>query len=88
MIAWEQFPDPNYWEKLFKKVGESEFLTGGGPKGWRADLDCVLISENRDKILSGRYSDHQPKEDSEAQIARVAKRMEEKYAGRTEKSSH
>ena len=49
-----------WWAAVFRRVAESAFLTGGGPRGWRADLDWLLRSETHlVRVLEGAY-DHRP----------------------------
>jgi uncharacterized protein YdaU (DUF1376 family) len=43
-----------YWEKLFKYIAVSDFLTGKS-KDWQADLEWITKSENFAKIIEGKY---------------------------------
>jgi hypothetical protein len=42
-------------EKLFKKAGESKFLTGKNNHNWRANFDWLLNENNMLKVLEGNY---------------------------------
>lgn len=46
------------FKNVFARVGDSEFLNGGGHSGWKASFDWVLNPENWAKILEGNYSNH------------------------------
>lgn len=53
--------DPAWWAALFQQVATSGFLTGGGPRGWRATLDWLLRSEDHVvRVLEGTYADRPP----------------------------
>lgn len=41
--------------QLFDMAQASDFLTGAGSKGWRADFDWILKPANAVKILEGNY---------------------------------
>ena len=61
--------------QLFTMAQESDFLTGAGNKGWRADFDWIL--KNHVKILEGNYRDRPTKQDATMQ---EYQRLMEKYA--------
>jgi hypothetical protein len=44
----------DWWEKFFKRVGESDFLMGRA-KDFMADLEWLVRPKNFGKILNGRY---------------------------------
>lgn len=50
--------DTEAFKDVFTRVGDSEFLNGAGPSGWKASFDWVLNPENWAKILEGNYSNH------------------------------
>lgn len=39
-----------------KMANESDFLKGGGPRGWTADADWMFNANNVLKVIEGRYS--------------------------------
>ena len=43
-----------FWEKLFKYIARSDFLTGKS-SAWQADLEWILGAKNFIKILEGNY---------------------------------
>lgn len=43
--------------KVFDNVQASQFLTGGGAKGWKADFDWIFRPANYVKILEGNYAE-------------------------------
>ncbi|WP_372938134.1 hypothetical protein [Seonamhaeicola sp.] len=47
----------NFFEIVFNKVSESNFLNGGGDKGWKMTFDWMLIPENFLKIIENNYQD-------------------------------
>ena len=49
--------NPKEVEEVIVKAAESDFLNGGGNKGWVADLDWLLNMDNFKKILTGKYDD-------------------------------
>lgn len=46
------------WREACRLVKASGFLTGGGPRGWRADLDWLCKPDNLLKLSEGKYADH------------------------------
>ena len=46
------------WSAALAKVECSNFLTGGGCEGWRADFDFMLQAKSFTKILEGAYDDN------------------------------
>jgi len=47
---------------VFRKANASTFLTGGGPRGWKADFDFLLRQDKFVKILEGGYDDFEQEE--------------------------
>lgn len=45
----------DFWERMFKYVAKSDFLTGKDGK-WQADLEWMLKESNFVKILEGKYT--------------------------------
>ena len=44
---------------LFCKVSASDFLCGGGERGWKADFDWLIAPTNMQKVLEGKYDNEQ-----------------------------
>lgn len=44
----------DYWERMFKYIAKSDFLTGKDGK-WQADLEWIIKEANFVKILEGKY---------------------------------
>ena len=53
--AWHFKPDLDFWRTLLKRISKTPFLTGGGEKGWVADLTWVLDKGNWARIDEGFY---------------------------------
>ena len=63
------------FNKLFKKVQESKFLTGDNDKGWRANFDWLIEESNMLKVLEGYYEDRKSKQS----ISEKYKQIDEAY---------
>jgi hypothetical protein len=48
------------WRHALARAGPSEFLRGGGDRGWIADVDWFLRPETVTKILEGKYDNRSP----------------------------
>ena len=49
------------WRQIIDRISASSFCTGGGQKGWCADVDWFLgNSTNYVKVLEGKYDDSFP----------------------------
>lgn len=46
--------------EVISLVQQSEFLTGGNDKGWRADFDWMIRPQNFIKVLEGKYTNQKP----------------------------
>lgn len=44
------------WEEICKAANESEFLTGGNDRGWKANIDFLLRTDKAVKALEGAYT--------------------------------
>jgi hypothetical protein len=53
--AWNNNPDPVWWEGFFKYCGESRFLNGVNDRKWKAGLFWLLKPEKFAKINEGDY---------------------------------
>jgi len=53
---------------LFTKVAESDFLCGGGERGWKADFDWLIAPTNMQKVLEGKYENNQSNTPMQAQF--------------------
>lgn len=52
---WRERPDREYWAEVFRRIGESSFLTGDNDRGWRADFEWATRPDKHDEIMSGKY---------------------------------
>ena len=43
------------WDQALANIERSSFLTGGGPRGWRADLDFLLQPASFSKVHDGGF---------------------------------
>lgn len=51
--------------EVILKAEKSDFLNGGGPKGWVAGgLDWIMGPENFPKVLEGKYDNREPQRES------------------------
>jgi len=58
---WRENPDEAYWRDVFRRIHESEFLTGKSKNStWRASFDWVVRPDSATKILEGKYSNQLP----------------------------
>jgi hypothetical protein len=48
------------WSDFFKKVEDSDFLTGRGENKWSATFDWLMKAANFDKVLEGNYDGRKP----------------------------
>lgn len=48
----------DHWQEGMARVAGSSFCTGGGQRGWRADLDWFLRPGTIVSLLEGKYDDH------------------------------
>ena len=42
-------------KSLFERAVLSDFLCGGGERGWQADFDWLIMPDNIQKVLEGKY---------------------------------
>lgn len=50
--------DLEVWRHVCGKVAASRFLTGGGDRGWKADIDWLLKRDSLLKIAEGKFDNH------------------------------
>jgi len=62
------------WEEYFKRISQSDFLTGGNDRKWKADFDWILNPNNCVKIREGKYDDDGDKPDSKEDVWRYRMR--------------
>lgn len=44
------------WQQIIDRIDASDFACGGGPKGWRADIDWLIKNDtNYVKVLEDKY---------------------------------
>lgn len=58
---WKRYKSLDTFRKLFEKAEASDFLRSSTVRGWVADFDWFMKSENFEKTLSGKY-DNRPKQ--------------------------
>lgn len=58
---WKQYKSLDIFRELFQKAEASDFLKSSTVRGWVADFDWLMKSENFEKALSGKY-DNRPKQ--------------------------
>lgn len=73
----------SHWRAALKRASQSSFCCGGGPRGWRADIDWFLRPETVTKILEGNYDDNQSTQSSETRKYTRAKTNEEPMSAET-----
>lgn len=48
------------FEEFFRRVTQQKFLTGGGPRGWRATFTWLMKQENFAKVMEMTYANQAP----------------------------
>jgi hypothetical protein len=49
------------WRAALDRVARSSFCTGGGERGWRADLDWFLRTDKVTEVMEGKFDDRATK---------------------------
>jgi uncharacterized protein YdaU (DUF1376 family) len=49
--------DLERWQAYLRRIAASSFLTGGGERGWKADLDWAVMPKNVVRVLEGFHDD-------------------------------
>lgn len=57
---WETCPDLDTFREVFEIFEASDFLKGGGDKGWKASFDWLMKPDNFRKVMEHQY-DERPK---------------------------
>jgi hypothetical protein len=57
LLARQLGGDLGRWRAYLAAIGSSSFLTGGGPRGWRADFDWALREDNLVAVREGKFDD-------------------------------
>lgn len=57
---WKQYKSLDTFRKLFEKAEASDFLKNASNRGWKADFDWLMKSDNFEKALSGKYDNRPP----------------------------
>lgn len=65
------------FETLFKKAEASNFLTGGGERGWKADFDWLIKEDHMVKVLEDNYIDRDKKSKATQDMENAFKMMAE-----------
>ncbi len=52
---WREHPDLQFWEEFFNDVAQTDFLLGGGNRGWQADFEWLINKEKFSEVLKGKY---------------------------------
>lgn len=58
---WQTCPDLDTFREVFEIFEASDFLKGGGEKGWKASFDWLIKPDNFRKVMEHQY-DERPKE--------------------------
>lgn len=58
---WQTCPDLDTFREVFEIFEASDFLKGGGEKGWKASFDWLMKPDNFRKVMEHQY-DERPKE--------------------------
>jgi hypothetical protein len=56
---WREKPATEYWSEIVDRITRSSFCCGKNDRGWRADFDFFIRPETHNKVLEGKYDDHQ-----------------------------
>ena len=57
---WQTCPDLDTFREVFEIFEASDFLKGGGEKGWKASFDWLMKPDNFRKVMEHQY-DERPK---------------------------
>lgn len=49
------------WRRYCQEISETDFLTGGGERGWRADFDWAVKPANLVKVREGKFAARPPR---------------------------
>lgn len=60
LVRWKENPSAEYWQKTLERLARSDFATGGGERGWKADVDWFLKPDTHIRINEGRYDNQKP----------------------------
>jgi hypothetical protein len=52
---WNENPNPDYWEQVFREIEKCPFLLGENQRRWKMDFDFLCQPDSADKILEGKY---------------------------------
>jgi hypothetical protein len=52
---WNKHNTLEFYRDLFKRVQDSNFLTGSNDRNWMADFDWLMGEQNMAKVLEGKY---------------------------------
>jgi len=80
-----------HWRQGIQRVESSAFLTGSGPKGWRATLDWFIRADSLAKILEGAYGNQSSsvrKESPSSTVYQVKARLDALEKLREEHPGH
>lgn len=80
---WREHPDMSFWEEFFRRIEESDFLTGRVSPGkdgriFVADFEWIIRPNNFAKILEGRYDNRQAI-DRKINIEQEIKKLTQKW---------
>lgn len=56
LARWKEYPHLDFFEQLFDAVKESKFLLGENNRGWKADLEWLMNTNNFIKVIEGKYN--------------------------------
>lgn len=60
-ILWQTYPNLDTFREVFEIFEASDFLKGGGARGWKASFEWLTVPDNFRKVMEHQY-DERPKE--------------------------
>lgn len=70
-VLRQRIKDPDWvehWQEALERISQSDFCTGNGDQGWRANIDWFLKPDTINAICEGKYDNRKPQREREKKI--------------------
>jgi phage replisome organizer, putative, N-terminal region len=64
--VWKIHPNMSYFDEVFSRAGECDFLSGKNDRKWKADFDFIINPNNIAKLLEGKYDNKEDTDEPES----------------------